>query len=337
LECIVTALKNGRVGDENICVRTHDAALALGQAKQAGESSRLQTERIWLTVESGTQDLVLAVETAYWGLVQARDTLASREDAVRTTEEEAATVKARYDEKLLTRQDVDTMTEQRHLARVELIDAQAQVRTAELNLRRTAGLPPDDGCSLVPCDEPDRLPPLCDSKTDLEQARMYRPELALARLAVEAACQEYVSIKDVKVHPLAKLKTPGEQEIAQAKLKVQREQVALRDAEEQTVFALQTSQRQVAQAWQSLVELVAREAAARRRLEAVTEKWQSKEFGELRELIQARAGVTTARRDTSQALTQYQIARADLLRRKGMLLQHHRVCVDRPPRKTPGD
>ena len=109
LECIVTALKNGRVGDENICVRTHDAALALGQAKQAGESSRLQTERIWLTVESGTQDLVLAVETAYWGLVQARDTLASREDAVRTTEEEAATVKARYDEKLLTRQDVDTM------------------------------------------------------------------------------------------------------------------------------------------------------------------------------------------------------------------------------------
>ena len=63
------------------------------------------------------------------------------------------------------------------------------------------------------------------------------------------------------------------------------------------------------------------------------------EFGELRELLQARSGLATARSDTLRGVTEYQNARAELLRRKGLLLQHHHVGIARPttPRLAPGD
>lgn len=327
-ECVAAALKNGRAGDNSFRVRTYEAARTLAEVK-AGDlpaaGKRLATERVWQEIDLATQDVLLAVETAYWGLVQARATLASREEAVRSLDEEAATVKARYEEKLLARQDVDTLTEQRHLARVELIAARAALREAERNLRRQAGLAPDDGCGLVPCTEPERAPPICDNVADLEAARQHLPELCGARIAVEIALQEYKAVTDAKARPAARLR-------------IDREEANLRNVEEEMIFALQRVQRQVTQAWQSLTELTAREEAARRRLEAVTEKWQSKEFGELRELLQARSGLATAQGETLRGVTEYQNARAELLRRKGLLLQHHHVGIARPtPRLAPGD
>jgi hypothetical protein len=323
-ECIESALKNGRVGEDQIRVRALDAAMALAQAKVQGEAGRLQTERIWLTLEEATQELVLAVESAYWGLALARVNLGSREEALQALDEEAATVRARFQEKLLARQDVDTLEEQRNLARVELIDAQAKAREAERTLRRTAGLPPDDGSALVPGDPPDTSPPQCDAVADLDEARSFRTELALARLDVDVACKELAQVKDEKDRP-------------QARMKVERQQAALRNAEDEMIFALQRSQRKVTQAWQSYLTLTAREEAARRRLEAVNEKWQSKEFGELRELLQARSGAAAARRDTQEALSQYQVARAELMRQKGTLLKFRCVrIVRKTPRVTPG-
>ena len=87
---------------------------------------------------------------------------------------------------------------------------------------------------------------------DLLQAREHRPELALARLKVELAC-----------HALEQAK---EEEKTQARAQVEREQAALRDAEEVMVFDLLRSGFQQRQAWLSLQTLTAREQAATRRL-----------------------------------------------------------------------
>ncbi len=322
-ECIDAALCNGRVGEDSYRVKTAEASIELTKAAGQGREERLTREGVWLSLEVGTQDLVLAVTTAYWRLVLARGTVISREETLRALDREAQNVQARFKEKLLTRQDVDSLEEQRHLTRAEWLTALTGLREAESNLRRTAGLLPNDGTTLIPCDPAVMTPPAGNPYEDLLQARECRPELALARLKAELACQALEQAK--------------EEEKALARCQVEREQAAHRDAEEVMVFDLLRSGFQQRQAWLSLEALTAREQAAGRRLAAVTEKWQSKEFGELRELIQAQTGFSTARRDALEAATQYQVALAEHLRRKGLLLQHYCVCIPhREPRPVPG-
>lgn len=326
MECLAAALVNGRVGDDSIRVKTHDAAQALAQTAGKDRDAKLAARRIYLGLEAGTQDLLLAVESAYWNLALARGGLRSRDEALRDLDEEAANVKARFEEKLLTRQDVEAMEEQRHLARAEQVAAVGKVAEAERVLRLTAGLPSADGTALLPCDPPCLTMPPCDPLGDLEAARTYLPELALARLDVEIACRALARARD------------KEKERPAAMLKVQRDEAALRDAEERMLFDLQKSQTRQVVAWETLKATTDREDAARRRLDAVAEKWKDKEFGELRELLLARSGFAAAQRDNLHAAVEYQVAQAEHRRRKGVLLQHHRVCIERAvPPVAPGD
>lgn len=323
-DCFASALRKGRLKDDSIRIKTYDFNLGVAQAKLE-EKSKLEREKLHLTLEVGIHDLILDVEVAYWQLVRTRGDYISRLDTLQALAEEEVNVQARYKEKLITRQEVDALEEARQLAEAERVSAFARMTEAERNLRRTAGLWPWDTTTLEPCEMPVLVPPVCDSRVDLHEARFYRPELLLARVNVELACDDLKNLKEEAARPLARMK-------------VQRESAALREAEEVMVYDLQRSQSQVLQTWQSVEILQAREEAAKRVLVAVTEKWQSKEFGELKELLRAQTGLSTARRDTLTAVTEHQQARAEHLRRKGVLLKHHSICIEgRDHRPVPGD
>lgn len=155
-------------------------------ARVAFDQSRAEFER-------RVQDLVANVEEAYWNLYCSYWILYSRETALRQVYQEWLLGSYQFKERRFTIQSLAQVEEQYQLFRGERLAAlgnglgQPGVLEAERLLRLAIGLPPEDGCRLVPSDTPTVAPYRPDWKVAVEQALALRPDLVRARQEVKAA------------------------------------------------------------------------------------------------------------------------------------------------------
>jgi outer membrane protein TolC len=124
---------------------------------------------------------LINVEVAYWSLYSSYWTLYAREQALRLAYESWRILGARYAAGKVGVVDLAQTRGQYELFRSQRLAALGQVLENERQLRKLIGLPVEDGCRLVPCDEATLSPFNPDWCAGLEEALALRPELVLAR------------------------------------------------------------------------------------------------------------------------------------------------------------
>jgi outer membrane protein TolC len=156
-------------------------------ARLARDESRLEFER-------RVQQLLFAVEEAYWDLYCAYWDLYSRDNGLTLTHLTWQTAKARYDAKGIGVEDLAQVEEQYYFFRTERLQALGRgvggrpgVLEAERRLRYVVGLPPEDGTRLVPTDEPATAPIEPSWDEAVNTARRLRPELLQVQKEIAAA------------------------------------------------------------------------------------------------------------------------------------------------------
>jgi len=143
-------------------------------AKAASESAR-QTE----------QDVLLAVNRAYFGVLRAEAVLKVAEETVRTRQVLTDQVTTLEKNKLRSMLDVSFVQVDLAQAQLLLVQAQNDEKTAYAELANALGLASPQPFNLV--DEPMPAAPPADPTDLLAQALQYRPDLSSARFSHDAA------------------------------------------------------------------------------------------------------------------------------------------------------
>lgn len=331
--------------------------------------------------ERRVQDIVLGVEEAYWNLYCSYWILYSREIALRQVYREwlEGTRKAAVGR--ITTQDLNQIEVQYQQFRAERLAAlgnglgQPGVLEAERLLRLAIGLPPEDGCRLVPSDTPTVAPYQPDWAVAVQQAVTLRPELVRARQEVKAAQLNLIREQNELLPDLrfvssydangigSRLDGPTEGNafrslasnhfnnwsvgltldvpigfreanaiVRRTRLQLAQRFASLRNQEEQIVFELQRTYRQLFQSIEQVRIQRARRAAASRQLVARYEEFRTgvKEFV-LLNLLTAQQSLADALRDEMLAICEYNIALAQFERQKGTILVHDGVEIAEGP------
>lgn len=149
--------------------------------------SRLVFDQSRADFDRRVQDMLLAVEQAYWTLYSSFWNLYSREQGQRVAYESWYAGKRLLDAGRLTRQDLAAIEEQYFVFRGERLRALGNgggfpgVLEAERQLRLLIGLPVEDGCRLIPADLPTMSPFEPCWTAAAQEAMIMRPELIRAR------------------------------------------------------------------------------------------------------------------------------------------------------------
>ncbi|HET7650885.1 MAG TPA: TolC family outer membrane protein [Gammaproteobacteria bacterium] len=136
--------------------------------------------------ESAKQDLILRTATAYFNVLNARDTLAANDAAKQAYAKQLEQAKEKYQVGMSAITDVQEAQAAYDLAVANEINAQQQVTTAEEQLRAITGEPVGDLQEPVP-DMPLRSPDPASAKQWVEQALKQNPNLLSAQAAAQAA------------------------------------------------------------------------------------------------------------------------------------------------------
>lgn len=145
--------------------------------------------------ERRVQDMLFAVEEAYWELYSAYWELYSREIALRAAHAAWMKSKALHEAGRIPLQDLNQVEQQYQQFRAQRLAASGSgagtgrsgVLEAERRLRYILGLEPEDGTRLVPSDAPTVAPFTPDLNTSLGEALQKRPELLQTRMDIHAA------------------------------------------------------------------------------------------------------------------------------------------------------
>lgn len=143
--------------------------------------------------ERKVQDLLFAVEEAYWELYAAYWDLYSREIGVRQGHAAWQRNKARFDAGQIPIQELAQIEDQfynfrnQRLAAMGTGSGRAGVLAAERKLRYMVGLPVEDGQRLVPADAPTVSPYRPNWFAAYNEGLVRRPELIMARQEIQAA------------------------------------------------------------------------------------------------------------------------------------------------------
>ncbi len=155
--------------------------------------TRLFADEAQMEFERRVQDLLFAVEEAYWGLYAAYWDLYSREIGVRQGHAAWMRNKARLDAGQVAVQELAQIEEQFYSFRAQRIAAlgtgtsRLGVLEAERRLRYLLGMAPEDGSRLIPMDSPTVAPFRPDFNAAFAEALARRPELVLTRQEIQAA------------------------------------------------------------------------------------------------------------------------------------------------------
>lgn len=155
--------------------------------------ARLFADEALIDFERRVQDLLFAVEEAYWELYAAYWDLYSREIGLRQAHAAWQRSEARFRAGTIPEQDLAQIEDQFHNFRAQRLAALGRgtirlgVLEAERRLRYVLGLPPEDGQRLVPADVPTTAPFKPDYYAAYAEALTRRPELILARQEIQAA------------------------------------------------------------------------------------------------------------------------------------------------------
>jgi outer membrane protein TolC len=143
--------------------------------------ARLRFDQNRADFERVIQGLVLQVEVAYWNLYNAYGQLYSFEESLRIAHRAWMIAYAQLQASKISAAEYAPVRGQFEDFRTQRAQAMGLVLDGERNLRFILGLPPEDGCRLVPCTPP-TLAHLCpDWSISLQDALNLRPELVLAR------------------------------------------------------------------------------------------------------------------------------------------------------------
>jgi outer membrane protein len=136
--------------------------------------------------EAAKQDLILRTATAYFNVLNARDTLAANDAAKQAYAKQLEQAKEKYQVGMSAITDVQEAQAAYDLAVANEINAQQQVTTAEEQLRAITGEPVGDLQEPVP-DMPLRSPDPASAKQWVDQALKQNPNLLSAQAAAQAA------------------------------------------------------------------------------------------------------------------------------------------------------
>lgn len=155
--------------------------------------TRIFADEAQVDFERRVQDLLFAVEEAYWDLYAAYWDLYSREIGLRQAHSAWQRSEARFRAGTIPEQDLAQIEDQFHNFRAQRLAAMGRgtgrlgVLEAERRLRYILGLPPEDGQRLVPADVPTTAPYKPDYYAAYSEGLVRRPELILARQEIQAA------------------------------------------------------------------------------------------------------------------------------------------------------
>lgn len=151
--------------------------------------ARLQFDQSRAEFERNVQALVLQAEVAYWKLYQAYGRLYAFEEVLRIAHSAWMTAKANLDVGRSPPEKYYPVRAQYEEFRGERTAALGEVLDRERKLRVILGLPPEDGCRIVPITPPTLAPFMPDWDCALRDAVNLRPELVIARENVRS--QQY--------------------------------------------------------------------------------------------------------------------------------------------------
>lgn len=156
--------------------------------------SRISFNQSQAEFERQVQDLLVAVEEAYWQLYFAYWDLYARDTALlqaltlwQIVEDRFKTGRIDAASRAQTEAQLQNFRAERLQALTRGRLGRLGVLEAERKLRYLVGLPPEDGQRLVPSDTPTATPYQPDWTTAVQEALARRPELAQARQEVQAA------------------------------------------------------------------------------------------------------------------------------------------------------
>jgi outer membrane protein TolC len=166
--------------------------------------ARLAQDQTHTAFAGGVNDLLFSVEQAYWALYAAYWGLYTQDVALRQAHDAWQQTKTLFDRNQARIQDLALMEGNYEAFRLGRVDAVQAVLEAERQLRLVVGLPPEDGCRLVPADQPTSAPVRPDWCASLAEALQNRPELIAARreitrLNVEIKAAKNATLPDLRV------------------------------------------------------------------------------------------------------------------------------------------
>jgi outer membrane protein len=151
------------------------------------------------TFEAAQQDLILRTATAYFNVLNARDTLAADHASKTALDKQLEQAKEKYQVGMSAITDVQEAQAAYDQAVANEISAQQQVTTTEEQLRAITGEPVNDLQEPVP-DMPLRSPDPASAKQWVDQALKQNPNLLAAQAAVDVSSAN-VGIKEAGHYP----------------------------------------------------------------------------------------------------------------------------------------
>jgi outer membrane protein TolC len=334
--------------------------------------ARIAREEAQLDFERRVHALLFAVEEAYWDLYCAYWDLYSRENGLRQAFVVWQHVNGRLRAGGATDADLAQVEEQYHFFRAQRLEALGRgsggrpgVLEAERRLRYVVGLPAEDGCRLVPTDEPVHIPVELDWAAAVAAAREQRPELRQVKQEVQAAqlaltrAGDYLwpdlrflsryglnglgpdlggGFRNLTQDPFPswqvglQLQVPigyraANAEVGRARLVLAQRFAFLRDQEAKTVLSLQRSYRDVVQFREEMAIRRSQRAAAALQVKVRFERFKAGGNESVDLLLRAQRNWADSLREEQLAVCRYNIALADFERQKGTIMRYHNVAM----------
>jgi outer membrane protein TolC len=154
--------------------------------------ARIDTERSYFQLKDGVQQLVQGVIEAYWALVFARTDLWARNRQSEQAEQAFDRAQARLESGLGDLEDVAQSRVALANFRSNLIAAQGNVLLREAALRNILGLPPDSRDQIVPTTVPDAVEMEFNWPELMRLAEENRPDIIELKLVLEADQQQII-------------------------------------------------------------------------------------------------------------------------------------------------
>jgi outer membrane protein TolC len=165
--------------------------------------ARIGRDEARLEFERRMQEVLFAVEQAYWDLYSAYWDLYTRDTGLRQAQLAWQVAKQRFDKGGISEDDVAQIEETYHFFRTQRLESLGRgtagrpgVLEAERRLRYVIGLPAEDGNRLVPTDTPATAPVQPNWEEAVRLAAEKRPELLQVHKEIEVTHLAMLRAKD---------------------------------------------------------------------------------------------------------------------------------------------
>lgn len=168
----------------------------IGVNKAPIRIAQLRRDQTSLETRQAVMASVRSVTEAYWELFAARNAAQVLNEVVPLLQRVAAIEHERMAAQRSVRADVAKAHSELHAVRLQLVELRGAVVQRELRLRNLLGLPPTDGCVIIPTSQPMQAPVGFDAAASIALAHENRPDLLRQQLAVRARENELVVAKN---------------------------------------------------------------------------------------------------------------------------------------------